>query len=242
MNRTIPTDCNTVDAALVQGCLAGRQEAMDRLYQTYFVPDGAVYRWVYLKAYWIPGDEKEDVLNDIYVAVVQSLSQFEYRSALRTYIDRIAKMRCLDAMPSRLGLAKGKGIRFMDIDQRRPDGEPLLQIEDPSPASRPDQGLESLAEDELVFLLHTALTRCTGPRCRQALALYMRELQEEISREEVAVQLGVPVERASQMIYDCLYRLRLQMQKKFRDYRHFADYVYDGVRKRASQSSQKENP
>jgi RNA polymerase sigma factor (sigma-70 family) len=210
----------------------GQQDALNQLYQIYFVRDSTVHRWVYQRAYWIPAGEKEDVLNDIYMAVIQSLSNFEFRSSLRTYIDRIAKMKCLDAMPSRLGLSRGKGIRFVDIDQRQTDGEPVVQVEDPSPASRPDNLFESLEEQECVYLLHTALTRYTGPRCRAVLGLYIRELQEELSREEIAGQLGVSVERASQMIYDCLYRLRQRMQKKFRDYRHFSDCVCDRVRKK----------
>ncbi|MBM3263425.1 MAG: sigma-70 family RNA polymerase sigma factor [candidate division Zixibacteria bacterium] len=241
MSQSIHEFADISDDTLIAGCLSGDQKAMDRLYRVYFTSEGTVYRWVYLKATWVPEDEKQDLLNDIFVAVVQSLAQFERRSALRTYIDRIAKMKCLDAMPSLLGLARGKGIRFVDIDEHRSDGDPVVQVEDSAPENRPDRAFEEWDEKDVVFILHTALTRCTGPRCRQALALYMRELQEEISREDIAAELDLPVERASQMIYDCLYRLRKQMQKKFRDYRHFADCVCDGVRTGAPRSLRKES-
>lgn len=215
------------DTELVAACLAEQQDALLYLFQTYFIPDRPVYFWIYQKAYWVPLGEKEDVLNDIYVAVIQSLPQFEYRSSLRTYIVRIARMMCLDLMPSRLGIARGKGIKFVDIDLRKPDGEPVVQVEDGDPSRRPDQYFEALEEEERVFLLQTAMTRYTGPRCQEVLRLHIRELREELSREEVAEALSVSVERAGHMIYDCLYRLRKEIQKKFRDYQHFSDCVYN---------------
>jgi DNA-directed RNA polymerase specialized sigma24 family protein len=136
-------------------------------------------------------------------------------------------MMCLDLMPSRLGIARGKGIKFVDIDLREPDGEPVVQVEDGDPSRRPDYYFEALEEEERVFLLQTAMTRYTGPRCQEVLRLHIRELREELSREEVAEALSVSVERAGHMIYDCLYRLRKEIQKKFRDYQQFSDCVYN---------------
>lgn len=217
----------TTDTELVEACLEENQEALSLLYQDYFTPDQPVYFWVYRKAHWIPYGEKADALNDIYLAVLESLPKFEFRSALHTYIVRIAKMICLDRMPSRLGLARGKGIRFVDIDRRKSDGEPVVQVEGDDPEGRPDHFFEALEEEERVFLLQTVLTRYTGPRCRKVLQLHIRELREEITREDVAEELGVPVERAGHMIYDCLYRLRQHLKKKFRDYQHFSDCVYN---------------
>ena len=107
------------------------------------------------------------------------------------------------------------------------DGEPVIQVEDTNPRHRPDHFFEALEEDERVFLLQAAMTRFTGPRCQEVLRLHIRELREEISRKEMADILGVSVERAGHMIYDCLYRLRQQIQKKYRDYQHFSDCVYD---------------
>lgn len=240
MNGMLPEEEYPSDTQLVQQCLTKDQTALDQLYRTHFMPDGPAHRWVYRKAYWIPTGEKEDILNDIYVAVLQSLPQFEFRSALRTYIDRIARMKCLDAMPSRLGVSRGKGIQFVDIDQYRSDGEPVIQLEAPPDVTGIDQHLESAEEQEWVYLLHVALTRFTGPKCRQAIGLYIRELRGELSREESAAELRVSVERASQMIYDCLYRVRKRMQKKFRDYQHFSDCLSERVRHEGKHSQQKE--
>lgn len=217
------------DAILINGCLAGRSDAQTQLYELYFTPNKPVHFWVYQKAYWVPTGEKEDILNDIYIAVIQSLPQFEFRSALSTYITRIAKMKCLDAMPSRLGVARGRGIRFVDIDWFASNSESGLQIEDPDPNNRADLYLKKREEEELVYLLHTALKYFTGPRCRDVLYMYVKELRGELSREDIAEMLGVSVKRMGQMIYDCMYRLRRKIQSRYRDYEHFTSCVFDGI-------------
>ena len=170
-------------------------------------------------------------MNDIYIAVIQSLPKFEFRSALGTYITRIAKIKCLDAMPSRLGVARGRGIKFVDIDWFASNSESGLQIEDPDPNNRPDRYLREREEEELVFLLHTALKYFTGPRCRHVLCLYVKELKGELSREDIAESLGVPVKRMGQMIYDCMYRLRRKIQGRYRDYEHFTNCVFEGIQR-----------
>lgn len=227
METTPAYDTRLTDAELVARCLSGDPEAHTRLYREYFEHDGPVHYWVYQRASWIPHDNKEDILNDIFVAVMESLKNFEFKSSLRTYIVRIAKVKCLDALPARLGVAKGRGIQFVDIDQYQHDGEQAVQVEDPSPQNRPDRFLMDLEKKERLYLLHKALTLYTGPQCRRVLLLYIQELHQEMTRTEIADQLGVSVERASQMIYDCLYRLRKRMQTLFRDYQHFADSLYD---------------
>lgn len=225
MSTSAPGIVPITDEELVRGCLAGDANAQTYLYNTYFTQGGPVYYWVYQQAYWIPGGDKEDMLNDIFLAVISSLEQFEFKCSLRTYVVRIAKIKCLDAMPTRLGLAKGRGIRFVDVDQRETDDEPVLQIEDPARTNRPDHFFDKLDEAERVYLLHKSLLHYTGPRCREVIMLYIQELHEEITREDLARQLGVSVERAGQMIYDCLYRLRKKIRQQFRDYEHFSDYM-----------------
>ena len=219
------------DINLIHACLQGRSDAQSQLYDLYFTPDKPVHFWVYQKAYWIPAGEKEDVLNDIYIAVMQSLPQFEFRSALSTYITRIAKIKCLDAMPSRLGVARGRGIKFVDIDWFAASSESGLQLEDTDPNNRPDRFFRVMEEEEQVFLLHTALKYYTGPRCRDVLKMYVRELKGELSREDIAEVFGVSVQRMGQMIYDCMYRLRRKMQSRFRDYEHFTNCVCEGIRR-----------
>ena len=232
MGKDLPAIKSLTETELVAQCVAGQADAQELLYRTYFEDSGAVHFWVYQKAYWIPDGDKEDILNDIFLAVVESLNSFEFKSSLRTYITRIAKMKCLDAMPTRLGVSKGRGIRFVDVDQRRTDGEPVFQVEDTDHTNRPDSFFDTLEENERVHLLHTALVHYTGPRCREVLRLYIRELREEISRSDTAAQLGVSSERAGQMVYDCLYRLRKRINNNFRDYQHFSDYMYDRMNRK----------
>lgn len=217
------------DAILIHGCLEGRQEAQTQLYELYFTPDKPVHFWVYQKSSWIPAGEKEDILNDIYIAVIQSLHKFEFRSALSTYITRIARMKCIDSMPARLGVARGRDVKFIGVDWFATYSESGLQIEDPDLNSRPDRYLKVKEDEELVYLLNTALKYFSGQRCRDVLLLYVKEMKGEMSREDIAETLGVSAKQMGQMIYDCMYRLRRKMQSRFRDFEHFIKCVCEGI-------------
>lgn len=220
------------DLHLIKACLEGRSDAQSQLYKMFFMSDKPIHYWVYKKAFWIPASDKEDVLNDIFIAVLKSLPKFEFRSALSTYVIRIAKVKCLDAMPSRMGVAKGKGIKFFDIDWFASDTESGMQIEDPNPNNGPERLLKKLEEEEQTYLLYTALKYHAGPRCRQVLKMYVKELKGELTRKELAELMGVSVPRMGQMIYDCLYRLRRKMRSRFHGYEHFANCVSEGIRRR----------
>ena len=220
------------DFHLIHACLEGRSDAQSLLYKSFFMSDMPVHFWVYKKAYWIPAGEKEDILNDIFIAVLQSLPKFEFRSALSTYVIRIAKIKCLDAMPSRMGVARGRGIKFVDIDWFASNTESGLQIVDSNPNNGADRLFKKLEEEEQIYLLHTALKYYTGPRCRTVLKMYVRELKGELTREDIAELMGVSVQRMGQMIYDCMYRLRRKMQSRYRDYEHFTKCVCEGTRRR----------
>ncbi len=228
MSNIVSAHANIIEmdeAQFVSRCISGDEDARNKLYESFFKTDTPVYFWVYNNAYWIPSGDKEDMLNDIFLAVLESLPSFEFKSSLKTYVVRIAKFKCLDAMPSRLGYSKGKGIRFVDTDQRDENGELEYQIEDPAATRQVDRLFENLDERERVYLLHTVLARFTGPRCQEALRLYLKELNEELSRGQVADKLGVRPERAGHIIYDCLYRIRKRIYKTYRDYDHFSDCI-----------------
>lgn len=213
------------DAEFVARCINEDSVARTQLFSQHFASDTTVYYWVYVRAHWIHACDKEDILNDIYVAVLQSLPSFQFKSTLATYISRIAKMKCLDAMPTRMGAARGKGIRFVDADERNDEGELVHQVQDNDESNRADSFFDELDEQQQVHLLHRALHDYSGPRCRETLSLYVRELNDEISRQELAASLGVSLKRAQSMIYDCLYRIRKRIQGSFRDYTEFADYM-----------------
>jgi len=213
------------DAGLISAFLAGRSDAQRQLFEMYFTMDKPVHFWVYQKAYWIPASDKEDVLNDIYLAVINSLPQFEFRSALSTYINRIARRKCLDAMPSRLAVAKGRRIKFVDIDWYTSIGESIMQLEDPDPNSRPDR-VFTVMEEEQAYLLHSALRTYSGCRCRDVLQMYIREMYGELTRKETARLLGVSIKSMNHMIHDCMYRLKRKMLARFRDYEDFINCVH----------------
>lgn len=227
MSNSEPNLQQCDDAELVAACIAEETGAKALLFEIFFTKDTPVHYWVYGRAYWISLDDKEDILNDVFIAVVQSLPSFGFKSTLKTYISRIAKMKCLDAMPTRMSAASGKGIRFVDTDERNPEGELVHQIRDTDSNSRPDRYFEELHEAEQVRLLHTALAQFSGPRCKLTLSLYIRELNEEISREELAEALGVSETRAQNMIYDCMYRLRKRIRRYYQNYSQFSDQLMD---------------
>lgn len=78
-------DVGQSDAELVGRCRQGDMSAWRSLYDRY-AP--AVFRFV--AAMGVPGDEREDIAQDVFINVYRSLAQFRGEAQLSTWIYRIA--------------------------------------------------------------------------------------------------------------------------------------------------------
>jgi RNA polymerase sigma-70 factor (ECF subfamily) len=167
------------DAALVEACLAGHREAFEPLVERH-------RRQVYHVCFRFVGnhDDASDLAQDVFVRAYRGLRGFKGKSAVGTWLYRIAVNVCLN----RLSL---KGVR----------PEPL----DPSQADRlavqPDA---ELLRDERAAQVRAAIARL--PK-KQRVTLILR-VYHELSHDEIAAILGSSVGAVKANYFHALANLR----------------------------------
>ncbi|MBC8426820.1 RNA polymerase sigma factor [bacterium] len=168
----------TADAALIEGFLGGDRDAVRTL-------DGWVARIVRLRAWRLRRDE--DLVQDILLDLLRNLGddRFEGRSSLKTYVERMAKYRCIDA------IRRERLRRHVSWEE---GGEPEPARDD-SPERR------AVARDE-IRLAFAILSRLPA-RCRELLG---RVLAEDASYEELAREQGVATGTIKSRVARCRQR------------------------------------
>ena len=136
----------------------------------------------------------EDLVQDVLVRLLEALGngRFEGRSSLRTFVERVAKYTCLDAV------RRARRVDFVDLDET---GE--------LPAPSDDGVLDRMEADEQAQLCFAVLERLPEG-CRD---LLQRTLAEGVRYEEIAAAAGVAVGTIKSRVSRCRDRaLRLRDQ------------------------------
>lgn len=155
---------------LVQRCLDGDASAWDTLAKTY-------WRRVFNIAYKFVAryEEAEDLTQEIFVKLLQSLPTYDRRASFETWLTRISRNLCID-----------------HYRRRRRESEKITAEIDPDAilldelVSRPDVTVE---QRDQVALLRRAMAKLP-PTYREPVAL--RDVHE-LSYEEIADRLQLPV-------------------------------------------------
>lgn len=122
-------------------------------------------------------EEAEDLAQEVFVRAFQSVSRFDGRSSLRTWLFRIAYNLCVDHSRRK---------------QRTPQGVSLVDSDDEEFIDVPDGRWNPEAvvmNDELVEVVENAILSMSE-KLRTVLLLHDKE---EMGYEEIAQLLGVPV-------------------------------------------------
>ena len=178
------------EAALIEGCRAGKPEALNELVKRY---QTAVLR---VCVSMIGSREVEDLVQDIFIKILRRLNTFEGRSALFTWIYEIAVNHCRDELRRR------KVRRWFSLQQL------------------PQQTLDSLADDEALASermekrelrqhLHATLNTLE-PKYRELVVL--RDL-EGLGYEEIAKICGIDEKRVKSRLYQARQILAAKMKK-----------------------------
>jgi RNA polymerase sigma-70 factor (ECF subfamily) len=158
----------TIDQ-LIERCLQGDQLAWDAIVRQY-------WRKVFNVAYKFVGkhDEAEDLAQDIFLKLFKSLDTFDRRANFQTWLISVSRNLCIDHYRS---VRKERETIDRDVDA----GEL-------SPASGDTGPYAALEHADRRALLRRALD-ALPPTLRSAVLL--RDIQE-LSYQEIAVQLGLP--------------------------------------------------
>lgn len=183
------------EAELIARCRAGDPGAWDELFDRQYDPVG---RFVFQFSPELTPEDVEDICQEVFLSAVRNLASFQGKSAIQTWLFRIAVNKTRDFLEKR-GAAKRGGGRT-PISLNEPDGETGLTLELPSGERGPDQ---DLAASEQGTWLRAALDRLGDP-CREVIEL---RFFAELSYEEIARAFGITVKAAGSRLHKCLGRL-----------------------------------
>lgn len=183
------------ESNLIARCRAGDAAAWDSVFDQHY---GAVGRFVFQFSPDLTLEDIEDISQEVFLAAVRNVARFEGRSAIQTWLFRIAVNKTRDFLEKRGAVKRGGGRAPLSLDE--PDPETGLKLDPASDARGPDA---ALAATEQGALLRQALDTLGDP-CREVLELrYFGDL----SYEEIARELGLTVKAAGSRIHKCLGRL-----------------------------------
>jgi RNA polymerase sigma-70 factor (ECF subfamily) len=146
--------------------------------------------WRVIASYAPPGAERDDLTQDVLVAVWQALPRFRGESSLRSFVLRVAHNR---------------GLSHAWRRAKRPTGEPgFLEVPDPRPGA--DQQAETNQRAEQFF--RHLRTLPFGQREVLALAL------EGLPHAEIAAIIGITPENVAVRLGRARAALRRSIQKE----------------------------
>ena len=170
------------DEALYRRLVEGDLAAFDQLFERY-----AAHLLGFIRHELSDGAEAEDVLQEVFVAVLRQRGRGTAARSVRAWLFEVARHLCLNRARSRRRGARAKAEA------------PLTAV----PAPHLDQALE---EHQRFHSLHRALARLPEP-----LGALYRLRASGLSYQEMAEVLGVPLGTVKSRMHEMLGRLREEM-------------------------------
>lgn len=95
-------------------CNRGDEAAWTSLYKTY---RDRVYRITHWRRWRFPPEEADEVMQEVFLALVNSLRSFDFRSSLETFICQVATNKCISALRKRMALRAGGQTGHLSLDE-----------------------------------------------------------------------------------------------------------------------------
>jgi RNA polymerase sigma-70 factor, ECF subfamily len=176
------------DEELVSQLAAGRHEALDPLQERY----GSVL--TSLASRQLDRPSAEEIVQDVFLSVWQHAQSFDpRRGSFRPWMFQIARRRVINELRRRRSRPQ------LEVD---PEGGRLAGLADDAP-----EVAEQVAGDERRLAVHCALQILPPPQ-RDAVAM---AFLEELTHEEVACALRVPLGTTKTRIRNGLLKLRVEL-------------------------------
>lgn len=175
---------------LVLRCNRGDEAAWSVFYRRYQNRVHGVTHW---RRWRFSPEEADEVMQEVFLALVASLRTFDFRSSLATFVSRVAMNRCISTLRSRLAERAGGRIGHSSL------GSVEAVLEDPN--DPPDEHLILREQREIV---DNGL-RSLGKPCQ---SLVRFRFVEEFSYQEMAALLGVQEGTVASRLSRCLAELR----------------------------------
>lgn len=181
----------TSDELLVERAVAGDTEAFGEI----------VRRWerrIYALAYGILGreDEARDAAQETFVAAFRNLPNFRGEAKVSSWLHRIAVNQCV----TRQRRAKVRGEVSFEAEQE--EGRAQFAAAHGSPAGATEAGQRAEAVRRAVAALPQELRE----------VVVLKEF-EDLTFQEIADALGVPLSTVKSRLYTALKQLRMRLEK-----------------------------
>ena len=193
------------EAELVSALRAGNASGFERLVRDFGPPMRAVIRRM-LKS----DDEADDALQEAFLAAFKAVQRFEGRSALGTWLHRIAVNAALMRLRARQSRSQASGqAGGEEVDELLPDfvGRGVFRESQGRWCELPE---DPLVRSELCAEVRAAIA---GLPDVYREALLLRDI-EELSNEELAAALGVSVNAAKIRVHRARQALRSLLEPR----------------------------
>ncbi len=188
-SRSLHLDADSSDAALVQGCIAGKQLAWDLLLERY-----APLIYSVPRRFELSEEDAADVFQNVCLALCRSLSSLHDYGSLTPWLIKVARNECVETI-SRQQRDRDHTVTQQESDDRldalQADGPPLPDL------------IQQLEEEHKLRLAFAKLPE----RCQQLLRLLYFDPSAP-SYGEIAAQLGLGPTAVGVNRARCLERLR----------------------------------
>ena len=182
------------EAELINRCRRGEAAAWNALFETHYAATG---RFIFQLSSDITHEDAEEICQEVFLTVIQSIATFKCSSQLRTWLFRIATNKTHDYLERQHAAKRGGGHATLSLNAEPDNGQPIDPA-DPLPA--PDA---ILLGSEQTRMLHFSLEKLGDP-CREIIELrYFGDL----SYEEISTELHLNPKTVSSRLSKCLDHL-----------------------------------
>lgn len=185
------------ERSLVERCLNGDQAAWVELYRAYYPQIRFVVGW---KRWGFSKNEVEDGIQEVFTELVRSLPSFRSEAKLSTFVERLARNRCISHLRKRSALKRPKETQNVELEEGRGEegmGKLHLKSSDGSPE---DTVLSEESQGEVMLALAEL-----PEACRRIITLrYYRQM----SYQEICSVLELPLGTVCSRLKRCLNKLK----------------------------------
>ena len=185
---------------LVARCLDGDELAWSELYKAYYSQIRFVVGW---KRWGFSKSEVEDGIQEVFTELVRSLPNFRQESKLSTFVERLARNRCISHLRKKSALKRPKESMGVELEEGKGE-EGMARHHLVSAEGQPEK--ELMASEDFSELSH-ALNEMPEA-CRHIITLrYYRQM----SYQEICAVMELPLGTVCSRLKRCLAKLKTRI-------------------------------
>lgn len=185
---------------LVNRCLSGDESAWGELYKAFYPQIRYVVGW---KKWGFSKADVEDGIQEVFTELVRSLPNFRQESKLSTFVERLARNRCISHLRRKSALKRPKETMGVELEEGKGE-EGMARRHVVSEDGDPEK--ELLASEQFGELAQALGSMPEG--CRQIITLrYYRQM----SYQEICGVMELPLGTVCSRLKRCLAKLKTKI-------------------------------